>query len=72
MTGQLPAPQSIWFQTATRRFIRVIYSDAHEILAHDAELADRMTVIVSWRGSASDFAEQFQPSDSEFYPKTAS
>ena len=52
--------------------MRVIYSESHDVIAHDAELADVRSLIVSWRGTAEAFHAAFQPFDAELYPKTAS
>ena len=71
MTLQLPRPQSIWFQKSTNRLMRVIYSEAHDIVAHDAERADELKTLISWRGTADEFFADFQPGNPDFYPKTA-
>jgi len=72
MTLQLPRPGSIWLQVATCRMMRVIYSEAHDVIAHDAELIDRIKQSVSWCGAAEDFFRQFEPANPNDYPKTAS
>lgn len=71
MTGQLPRPGSVWRQTKLNRQMRVIYSGMDEIIAHDAEMADRLEHIVSWVGTADEFAELFEPGDPSKFPQTA-
>lgn len=72
MILQLPRPQSIWRQLSTNRLMRVIYSEAHDLIAHDAERADVLEEITTWRGTADQFFTDFQPADANLYPKTAS
>ena len=72
MISELPKPQSIWCQRSTMRLMRVIYSEAHDIIAHDAELADRRSAITSWRGTAEEFFASFMTAEPKLYPKTAS
>lgn len=72
MTAQLPRPQSIWRQLSTNRLMRVIYSEAHDVIAHDAERVNSLKTLVSWRGTSDQFFADFQPADPNLYPKTAS
>ena len=71
MTGELPRPGSVWRQTALNRQMRVIYSGMDEIIAHDAEMSDRLEHIVSWVGTADEFNELFEPGDPSKFPQTA-
>lgn len=52
--------------------MRVIYSEAHDVIAHDAERVNSLKTLVSWRGTADQFFADFQPADPNLYPKTAS
>lgn len=72
MIMELPRPQSVWKQRVTNRTMRVICSDPHDVVAHDAECSDSRSIIVSWRGSAKDFFDNFIPADPKLYPKSAS
>jgi hypothetical protein len=71
MTGELPRPGSVWRQTALNRQMRVVFSSMEEIIAHDAEMSDRLEHIVSWVGTADEFIELFEPGDSSKFPQTA-
>ena len=71
MTGELPRPGSVWRLVKLNRQLRVIYSGEKEIIAHDAELADRLEHLISWVGTADNFSELFEPGDPSKFPKTA-
>jgi len=71
MTGQLPRPGSVWRQSALNRQMRVVFSSMKEIIAHDAEMSDRLEHIVSWVGTADEFNELFEPGDPSKFPQTA-
>lgn len=71
MTTELPAPGSIWRNTKLNRQMRVIFSGESEIVAHDAELSDKLEHIVSWVGNADQFNEIFEPGDETKFPQTA-
>lgn len=66
-----PQPGSIWINKHTQQSMRVIYSSEHDIIAHNAELADQITLINSWRGSQAAFDASFTKGDPETYPETA-
>lgn len=74
MSALLPPPGSVWRQRSTHRQMRVIYSAEFDIVAHDAELADKLPThieISSWVGDAAAFEKEFIPGDPELYPLTA-
>lgn len=71
MTGELPRPGSVWRLVKLNRQMRVIYSGEKEIIAHDAELADRLEHVISWVGTSDQFSESFEPGDPSKFPKTA-
>ncbi len=71
MTCELPLPGSVWRQTALNRQMRVVFSSMKEIVAHDAELSDRLEHVISWVGNADEFLELFEPGDSSQFPQTA-
>lgn len=71
MTDELPNPGSIWRHVTLNRQMRVIFSDEDEIVAHDAELADRLETVVSWVGTHAEFSNSFEPGDPSKFPKTA-
>lgn len=71
MTIQLPRPGSVWRQSALNRQMRVIFSSVKEIVAHDAELSDRLEHVVSWVGTADEFNDSFEPGDPSKFPQTA-
>lgn len=71
MNATLPPPGSIWKNLVTGQPMRVIYSEDYEIIAHDAERADKIEQINSWRGNIHHFAAAFEPVDPAGYPRTA-
>lgn len=71
MTSQLPRPGSVWRLTHLKRQMRVIFSSMKEIIAHDAEMADRLEHVISWVGTADEFSELFEPGDPSKFPQTA-
>lgn len=68
---ELPPPGSVYRQIETNRQMRVVYSGTKEIVAHNAELADRLETIVSWVGTPEKFAKEFAPGDPNKFPQTA-
>jgi hypothetical protein len=51
--------------------MRVIFSSMKEIVAHDAEMSDRLEHVISWVGTADEFTELFEPGDPSKFPQTA-
>ena len=54
--------------------MRVILSCEADIICHDCEVADRMSlgvVPVSWRGTPEEFFGGFSPANPDCFPKTA-
>ena len=73
MNATLPPPGSIWINKATQKPMRIVYSEYYEIIAHDAERADELRQITSWRGNIHHFKDAFDgPADPTEYPQTAS
>jgi hypothetical protein len=50
--------------------MRVIFSDAHDVVAHNCEMAESVKPW-SWRGTADEFAREFVPGDPDAFPRTA-
>ena len=71
MTCEIPRPGSVWLQSALNRQMRVVFSSMEEIVAHDAEMSDRLEHILSWVGTADEFNKLFEPGDPSKFPQTA-
>lgn len=71
MANMLPPPGSVWQNQQTGKTMRVVYSEDYEIIAHDAERAEKLRQISSWRGNIHHFAKDFVPTDCTEYPRTA-
>ena len=64
MTADLPCPGTIWNRLPRVPYgpvcpMRVIFSDAHDVVAHNCEMAECVKPW-SWRGTADEFAREFQ------------
>ena len=72
MTGELPAPGSVWKRKADNSQIRAVLVDEKEIVAHNCELCMVAPgMMISWAGTPEEFFRRFVPGDPEAYPKTA-